>query len=1096
MARFKILRGKQAKIPQTLTDGYAYFCTDTGAFFFDYLNDKKEIERQQVLVETVEKLKYITEEEEVEIEVKELIDEIKSIENAMGKMAQKCLMDTSFVYEGEKYYLTEVKGIDTKNSEEGEPAYCIFFNKNEEEGIPQYKYGLYEGNQGEALIITNNGEQLRFLVSDAVEKLVGYMGSLTTYPVDEVITNFNGINYKCAPQAVFLPTCEELRYLLENNINIVLKNNFAYCRNLIYSESEEALYQQLYDYNGNIDTIKLEVVEGSFENKDFVLKVPLNKEGIAPEFPASFLYVGYLSKRFFTENHLEVNQMGPKFKKLLTNMLTKEELSNIYSDNELSNIYLNNNEGVGQKTSDGGEIFNDYENNKAISPNTHAEGQDNIAGGRGFKFDEQNPGSKEEGKQGEYCFVTTLDKAWQFQNKFNEVSKANKKMYYSVVMNWNFNYDGEVLGSSIVGGSTIRLYIQVSNWRQPNETGLPAGETGKHDISDTSHIYFPDYPELGDYIIGEAAHADGINNKAVGKGSTTSGKDNVSGGKYSITSGYANRAGYAADAGGQETQAIADLTMTRGYKTKATGNKATALGEVTIAPGENALAHGQMPTEVPEGQTPKKGAAGKNSRTGGYNNEATGLNTEATGDGNSAQADNSFVINYANTAVFDKEKNINAKNSFVGGEGNFAKRKNQTILGEFAVENNPDSLFVIGNGSNWNRGLRSNALDVRKNGQIIAKAKPNSNESLTNKKYVDDSIQNEILDKFDRQDASFIFNNKRYYLTDIYRDGGYCIFSDETEMTNVRFYISQKIDNTPDILIEMNYQYKNLFSDFNENYFTYSNYMIGTNNRNTTSTDDDDYKYWSVSPYSIPTVDEVKSFFKYNNIELSKLEKIWIRSLFYYNNNPYIRFSKPQGNWGNIHLVVEGEYDTTGSVYSTTRTEDTYHCPVYMFMTYINRSFFLENHLNVYFMGTKFKELLSNMFAREELSNIYSENELNMIFNSSIIVDNELSHTSKNPVQNKVIAEALASYNSNINTYILNKTANLYNLVKEPIDVENRIYEIDSISPLWHQPEGANEQLPYILYFKDTKAREMIDDIGTVLDNIITIQNELIGGDA
>ena len=37
---------------------------------------------------------------------------------------------------------------------------------------------------------------------------------------------------------------------------------------------------------------------------------------------------------------------------------------------------------VGQKTTDGGEIFNDYENNKALSENSHAEGNNVVASGK------------------------------------------------------------------------------------------------------------------------------------------------------------------------------------------------------------------------------------------------------------------------------------------------------------------------------------------------------------------------------------------------------------------------------------------------------------------------------------------------------------------------------------------------------------------------------------------------------------------------------------------------------------------------------------------------------------------------------------------
>ena len=36
MALFKILRGKEANLPSTITDGNIYFCKDTKNYYIDY----------------------------------------------------------------------------------------------------------------------------------------------------------------------------------------------------------------------------------------------------------------------------------------------------------------------------------------------------------------------------------------------------------------------------------------------------------------------------------------------------------------------------------------------------------------------------------------------------------------------------------------------------------------------------------------------------------------------------------------------------------------------------------------------------------------------------------------------------------------------------------------------------------------------------------------------------------------------------------------------------------------------------------------------------------------------------------------------------
>ena len=56
MALFKPLLGKRARLPETLTSGWAYFCTDDGSFWIDYTDLDGVVKRKQINAQEAEKL--------------------------------------------------------------------------------------------------------------------------------------------------------------------------------------------------------------------------------------------------------------------------------------------------------------------------------------------------------------------------------------------------------------------------------------------------------------------------------------------------------------------------------------------------------------------------------------------------------------------------------------------------------------------------------------------------------------------------------------------------------------------------------------------------------------------------------------------------------------------------------------------------------------------------------------------------------------------------------------------------------------------------------------------------------------------------------
>lgn len=68
MALFKICRGKEANLPSTLTNGYAYFCTDTSNFYIDHLNASDTLVRSKISANYADKLRYVKDGSTIDID--------------------------------------------------------------------------------------------------------------------------------------------------------------------------------------------------------------------------------------------------------------------------------------------------------------------------------------------------------------------------------------------------------------------------------------------------------------------------------------------------------------------------------------------------------------------------------------------------------------------------------------------------------------------------------------------------------------------------------------------------------------------------------------------------------------------------------------------------------------------------------------------------------------------------------------------------------------------------------------------------------------------------------------------------------------------
>lgn len=210
--------------------------------------------------------------------------------------------------------------------------------------------------------------------------------------------------------------------------------------------------------------------------------------------------------------------------------------------------------GMGKKTEDNGEIFNDYDNNQALTKYSTAIGSETMAGQKGFK-------------------ILSVDLDYV-------VIEGNIKDYGvplpKEVDKWKFSYsaytpDGWQERNDIIS-------IGGDDWVNENQTFLQIGPL--EGITNTvlqnfvrpdgrmdGKIWFSDYPNAGEYDIATKTLAGGRETKAQGDASFAFGRANQTLGPYSVALGrdtYA--AGDSSIALGKRTKALEMGTMVSGVE--------------------------------------------------------------------------------------------------------------------------------------------------------------------------------------------------------------------------------------------------------------------------------------------------------------------------------------------------------------------------------------------------------------------------------------------------------------------------------------------------------------------------------------------------
>lgn len=442
---------------------------------------------------------------------------------------------------------------------------------------------------------------------------------------------------------------------------------------------------------------------------------------------------------------------------------------------------------VGQKVADGGEVFNDYENNQALSEFSHTEGYKSRSGAKVFSLDEA------------YYANTandfTADKiggdnneGWYHLNSVEGLAEilATKKPTYTVLLTNNYDFNG-----TIEEVDTTNKKIKVTNFLLPNEINASTGKliTGQKLRTvaefgiDRSYIMLVDHTDAGDVTTGDYTHAEGDNTIAAARAAHAEGRDTKAVGKHSHTEGKGTYAAYCAHAEGQNAKAIGDsshaegsgtvasaamahaegqgttasgvTSHAEGIKTKATGQYSHTEGNQTEAIADSAHAEGKLTKATgvathAEGQGTKATAScshaegisteasGETSHAEGKSTKATELCAHAEGFGTIASGQYSHAEGHKTKAsgglshVGGLLSESSGNRSFAHGSYLKATKDNQAVFG-IANEEDSDALLIVGNGSgstwNWNENgdvadKRQNAFTVKKDGRATVSKNP------------------------------------------------------------------------------------------------------------------------------------------------------------------------------------------------------------------------------------------------------------------------------------------------------------------------------------------------------------------------------------
>jgi hypothetical protein len=271
---------------------------------------------------------------------------------------------------------------------------------------------------------------------------------------------------------------------------------------------------------------------------------------------------------------------------------------------------------VGRTTPEGGEILNDYAENRAISLYSTAAGRRNFAGGKGYYWRIHDLSKN----QYRLSLSQTEDippknLTWQVGDILSFRAFVNSRIDFTEIT----AIDGNIITVAENPYTEDDLNVKIDEW-------------------DPSYIsgWISSKPDDGEVNLGTGAFTAGVRNKAHGYGSAAFGAENEAVGYYSFASGFRNRSvGERSHTEGSNNEAYGASSHAEGYLCEATGDMAHAEGSHTKASGIHSHAEGLFAE-----------ANGDNSHAGGKGTIADQPNQTAIGsyNDNTTATDALFVV--------------------------------------------------------------------------------------------------------------------------------------------------------------------------------------------------------------------------------------------------------------------------------------------------------------------------------------------------------------------------------------------------------------------------------------------------------------------
>lgn len=398
---------------------------------------------------------------------------------------------------------------------------------------------------------------------------------------------------------------------------------------------------------------------------------------------------------------------------------------------------------VGKKTKQGGEIFNDYENNKAVGKYSSAGGTENQAG----------------------TFTSFF--SYVGENQISIVTDSNNDIGFNIgdrLSLYYYNGGSYTFANGFATITDINFLGSDGSWtyyyRLDND--LP-----NDFVADSKqYVYSCDRKVDGVVVnaIGDGSAVFGVGNKAIHTGAFSAGEENIADGKSAMALGRGNFAGYNAIALGRDNEvlnhydvALGRENIVKGYNALAAGFKNLVNGQVAIALGQENTTDGDcsLVFGLRNAVHNTRGVAGGsdsvvngdfgvaigNQCIAGEFGFATGYLAKADnygiahgrvceastyavglGDYCKAKGDRSVALGYnceasgAGSVALGRICKATNIGSIAIGTQLRATGYEQVVLGSFNAENN-NAIFILGNGTSEND--RKNALEILKDGGLV-----------------------------------------------------------------------------------------------------------------------------------------------------------------------------------------------------------------------------------------------------------------------------------------------------------------------------------------------------------------------------------------